>query len=87
VDGVDVPVLEDVGVGLVPPLDAGGVADLVELVLRPLADGDELGLRVPLVDGNELGPEAEAHDRGADAAGGRTGLEHREVSAGGIGRT
>jgi hypothetical protein len=70
VDGVDVLVLQDVGIRLIPSFDAIGVADLVELVLRPLADAHELGVRMPLVDGDELGPEAEADDGRADGAAG-----------------
>ena len=82
-DGVDLLVPEQLGVRLVPPLDPVGPADLVELVTRPLTDGDELGLRVPLVDRDELGPEAEAHDRGAELTG--RGGRGRHGEAQGVG--
>ena len=67
-DGVDLLVLEEISVVAIAPLDAVGLAELVELLLRPLADGDELGMWMPLVDGDELGAEAEADDGGADLA-------------------
>jgi hypothetical protein len=67
VDGVNVLVFENVGVALVSPLHAVGLANLVELVFRPLADGDEFSVRMPLVDRNELGTEAETDDGGANA--------------------
>jgi hypothetical protein len=44
-----------------------GLADLVEFLFRALADGNELGVRMPLVDRDKLGPEPEANDGGADA--------------------
>ena len=66
---VDLPVLEEVGVALIPPLDAIGLADLIELVPRPLADRDEFGVGVALVDGDKLGAKAEADDGGADFSG------------------
>ena len=68
VDGIDLVVLEEVGIGLVPPLDAIRLADLVEFVPRPLADRHQFRVRVALVDGDELGAEAEADDGGANPA-------------------
>ena len=65
-DGVDLPVLQELGVVTIPPLDSMGLADGSELLRRSLADGDEFGVRMPLVDRDELGPEAEADDGGAD---------------------
>ena len=65
-DGVDLLVVEQVGVARIPPLDTIGGTDLIELLPRPLADGDELGMRMPLVDRDELGTEAEADDGSAD---------------------
>ncbi len=59
-DSIDLLVLEHVGVVGVPVLDIVGIPDLVELVLRPLADGDKLRLRVPLMGWYERGAEAEA---------------------------
>ena len=76
VDGVDLAVLEEVGVVLVPPLDAIGLADLIELVPRPLADRDELRVGVALVDGDELGAKAEADDGGANGPGRAGGGGH-----------
>jgi hypothetical protein len=67
VDGVNVLVFENVGVALVSPLHAMSRADLVELVFRPLADGDQLSVRMPLVDRNELGSKAKADNGGPDA--------------------
>ena len=65
-DGVDLLVLEEISVVAIAPFDAMSLADLGELLLRPLADGHKLSMRMPLVDGDELGAEAEADDRGAD---------------------
>ena len=75
-DGIDLVVLEEVGVVLVPPLDAIGLANLIELVTRPLADRDELHVGVTLVDGDELGAKAEADDGGANGPGRAGGGGH-----------
>ena len=45
---------------------AKGVADGVELRLRPLADRVDARLRMALIDGNELGSEAETDDGNVD---------------------
>jgi hypothetical protein len=60
--GIDLRILEEVCVALVPGADAGGVADLVELLSRPLANRVHVRERVLLINRNEFGAESEADD-------------------------
>ena len=62
----DLLVLEEIGVARVAALDAVLLPDLIELVLRALADRHELDMRMALVDGDELRPEPEPNDRDPD---------------------
>lgn len=62
VDGIDLGISEEFVVTRVAFCDAKFVADLVERGLGPLADGDKIGVWMPLVDGDKFGSEAEADD-------------------------
>ena len=47
-------------------VDAERVADLVQLLFVPLADGVHVGVGMGLIDRNELRPETQADDRHVD---------------------
>ncbi len=59
-DEVDFRIGQYVVVAGVPFVDTQGIANLVQMALGSLADGNRTGQGMLLVDGDELGPEAQA---------------------------
>ncbi len=68
VDGLDVGVPEQLVEVGVAPGDAESVADGIQLLLRSLTDGVQVGLGMTLVDGNKLRPKAETDEGNVNLA-------------------